>query len=203
MSCELTQEQIDRVVDFHGHWCPGLAIGLRAGEWALREMGRAEDEEIVALVETDMCAVDAIQVLTGCTFGKGNLIHLDHGKTAFTFFRRRDGKSARLVFDGQRLGGGLNEHYLELTRKMLAGEASPEEETEIKAYREDWARRIMAADLEEAFQVKKAGPLPKKARIMASLVCEACGEPTMESRTHRLGGRVLCRPCFQEEERRV
>jgi formylmethanofuran dehydrogenase subunit E len=29
-----------------------------------------------------MCAVDAIRFLTGCTFGKGNLVHLDHGKNA-------------------------------------------------------------------------------------------------------------------------
>jgi len=33
---------------------------------------RAEDEEIVAVVETDACGADAIQVRTGCTFGKGN-----------------------------------------------------------------------------------------------------------------------------------
>ena len=203
MGCELTREQIDKAIDFHGHWCPGLAIGLRAGEWALKEMGRAKDEGIVALVESDMCAVDAIQVLTGCTFGKGNLIHLDHGKAAFGFFRRRDDKAARLVFEGQRLGGGMSQRYLELTEKMAAGEAGPEEEAEIGAFREDRTRRIMEADLAEVFRVKEAGPMPRKARIMASLVCEACGEETMESRTHLLGGRNLCRPCFQKEERRV
>ena len=53
----------------------------------------APDEEIVAVVETEMCAVDAIQALTGCTFGKGNLIHRDWGKNAYTFFRRSDGKA--------------------------------------------------------------------------------------------------------------
>ncbi len=39
-----------------------------------------------------MCGVDAIQVLTGCTYGKGNLIHRDLGKMAFSFYRRTDGK---------------------------------------------------------------------------------------------------------------
>ena len=76
---------VKQATDFHGHWCPGLAIGIRAAEWALKEMGKAPDEEIVAVVETDMCGVDAIQSLTGCTFGKGNLIHKDYGKSAFTF----------------------------------------------------------------------------------------------------------------------
>jgi formylmethanofuran dehydrogenase subunit E len=60
-------------------------------------MGKSADEEIVAVVETDMCAVDAVQYLMCCTLGKGNLIHKDYGKNVFTFYRRRDGKAARLV----------------------------------------------------------------------------------------------------------
>jgi formylmethanofuran dehydrogenase subunit E len=50
----------------------------------------------VAVTETDMCGVDAIQFLTGCTFGKGNLIHRDWGKNACTFFRRSDGRAVRV-----------------------------------------------------------------------------------------------------------
>ena len=76
----ISSELLDKVIDFHGHWCPGLATGIRAAEWAVKELGKAADEEIVAVVETDMCGVDAIQYLTGCTFGKGNLIHQDYGK---------------------------------------------------------------------------------------------------------------------------
>ena len=77
-------ETIDRVIKFHGHSCPGLAIGIRVSELALERLGEPESGELIAVVETDMCGVDAIQFLTGCTFGKGNLIHKDHGKMAFT-----------------------------------------------------------------------------------------------------------------------
>ena len=63
MSCTLSQQDIDRAVSFHGHMCPGLALGLRAAEWALQNMGCANDEDIVTITETDMCAVDAIQAL--------------------------------------------------------------------------------------------------------------------------------------------
>ncbi len=98
MTNNVTAEVIQTVKDFHGHMCPGLAIGIRAAEIALREIGpHAQDEEVVAVVETDMCGVDAIQVLTGCTFGKGNLIHKDYGKRAFNFYRRSDGKGIRIV----------------------------------------------------------------------------------------------------------
>ncbi|MDQ6799068.1 MAG: FmdE family protein, partial [Actinomycetota bacterium] len=70
----IDRETTRRIVDFHGHMCPGLAMGIRAAEVALAEIGpHSVDEEVVAIVETDMCGVDAIQFLTGCTFGKGNL----------------------------------------------------------------------------------------------------------------------------------
>jgi formylmethanofuran dehydrogenase subunit E len=69
----------ERVVDFHGHECIGLASGYRVAEAAMDALGdgRDIDEEMVAVVENDSCAVDAIQVVTGCTLGKGNLIFRD------------------------------------------------------------------------------------------------------------------------------
>ena len=79
--------------------CGGLAIGdvaATAGLAWLREK-RALDEELVAIVETDACCVDAIQVLTGCNFGKGNLVYRDYGKIGFTFFNRRTGQEVRLA----------------------------------------------------------------------------------------------------------
>ena len=198
----LTQEEIQRVVDFHGHWCPGLAIGIRAGELALAEFGRAGDEEVVAVVETDMCGVDAIQVLTGCTFGKGNLLHLDHGKMAFTFYRRRDGKALRFLFDGDRLGAP-SEEMTALQQKRAAAGLTPEDTERLEACRAAWSERIMAAELADAFRIQPvAGPAPQRARLMASLVCEACGEKTMESRTRRFDGRTLCSPCFERLDRR-
>ena len=75
-------EDFRACVRFHGHICPGLAIGYAAVKAGSRVLGlsTAEDEEIVAFVENDSCAVDAVQVLLGCTFGKGNLIFRDWGK---------------------------------------------------------------------------------------------------------------------------
>ena len=61
-------------VRFHGHSCPGLASGYRAATAAMEALGvkRPEDEELVAICETDACGVDAIQVIAGTTAGKGN-----------------------------------------------------------------------------------------------------------------------------------
>ncbi len=84
MSCTYSSEQMKKTIAFHGHSCPGLAIGIRASELAKQRMGGLDSADLLAVVETDMCGVDAIQFLTGCTFGKGNLIHHDVGKMAFT-----------------------------------------------------------------------------------------------------------------------
>ena len=210
MSCSISKELINKTTDFHGHWCPGLAIGIRAAELALREVGKGPDEEIVAVVETDMCAVDAIQYLTGCTFGKGNLIHKDYGKNAFTFYRRRDGKAIRLVTRPSSFGNirssttsGEEGSLLEkLNQKLLAEGLTEKEQKVWEEAREVVSKRIMESSLEELFEVKSSSdPLPKRARILASLICDICKEPAMESRTRQFRGQTLCIPCFESIEK--
>ena len=91
------------LIAFHGHSCPGLAIGYRMSKAALAFLSgsRAKDEEIVAIVENDACGVDALQCLSGCTFGKGNLIFKDYGKQVFTLYNRSSRKGARVVFNSR------------------------------------------------------------------------------------------------------
>ena len=198
----INEQQIEDTAHFHGHWCPGLAIGIRAAEWALKEMGKSPDEEIVAVVETAMCGVDAIQYLTGCTFGKGNLIHKDYGKNAFTFYRRRDGKAMRLVLRPT-IYGDTGPLMRKLHHKMQAQGLSKEEEETWQETRTKISKRIMESDMAEVFDFKAPeGTVPKKARILASLTCESCGEPVMETRTRRFNDQVLCIPCFDALEKR-
>jgi formylmethanofuran dehydrogenase subunit E len=195
-------EHIKKTIAFHGHWCPGLAIGIRAARWAAQEMGTASDEEIVTVVETDMCGVDAIQYLVGCTFGKGNLIHKDYGKNAFTFYRRRDGKAARLVTRPD-LYGEVGPAFRSLVRKMQQEGLTEEEEKTMQDFRERIKRHIMEADFDSLFEIKTpTEPVPQKARILTSLTCAACGEAAMESRVRHFKDQILCLPCFEAAERR-
>ena len=69
------KELMKKATMFHGHICPGIAIGVLVAKYALEHgFEHSPDEELVAVVETDSCSVDALQVLLGTTFGKGNLI---------------------------------------------------------------------------------------------------------------------------------
>jgi formylmethanofuran dehydrogenase subunit E len=195
-------EQVEKTIAFHGHWCPGLAIGIRAALWALEEMGKSADEEIVALVETDMCGVDAIQYLLSCTFGKGNLFHKDYGKNAFTFYRRRDDKSARLVLRPNPYGENMVRLQALMGKSQEAG-LNAEEEKEREEIRDRMAQFIMTVPFEQLFTVGPAPePVPQKARILSSLICADCGEAVMESRARHFKDQILCIPCFEAAERR-
>ncbi|WP_316978493.1 FmdE family protein [Shumkonia mesophila] len=199
----LTDRQIQEAISFHGHSCPGLAYGLRVAEYALREFGHSGDEEIVAITETDMCAVDAIQSLVGCSFGKGNLLYHDTGKVAFTFYRRSDGKSRRVVRKPERTTAAGEENKTLMRKKADQG-LTEAEAKRLAILREMRMKEIMTADFEDLFSVKESAlALPRHARIVDTLVCERCGEPVMETRTRRSGGAVLCIPCFEAEDRRA
>jgi len=197
MGCRIEKNLIDQSIAFHGHRCPGLIIGIRAAELALERLGEARGKDLVAVVETDMCGVDAIQFLTGCTFGKGNLIHKDFGKVAFSFYDRSQDVGFRILLRPD-ISGELGSELRSLMRKAEDGKADGEERVRIQKLREELQERYMTADLEKMFMVTEAPlPAPKPARILQSLRCEACGEMAMESRTRRFGGKTLCLPCFE------
>jgi len=199
----MQEELLNQIQSFHGHLCPGLAMGIQASQIALDKIGKhAADEEVVAIVETDMCAVDAIQFLTGCTFGKGNLIHRDFGKNAFTFVRRSDNKAIRVLTKPEAWGDPNDEHR-QLFAKVRAGSATAEEKSRFQEMHVAKANRILETAPEQLFEVTEMTMQPpKKARIHTSIVCAECGEAAMETRIRKFGGRDLCIPCFEKIEPR-
>ena len=194
----IDESALQRVVDFHGHMCPGLAMGVQAAAIALREIGaHAKDEEVVAVVETDMCGVDAIQFLTGCTFGKGNLIHRDWGKNAFSFYRRSDGRAVRI--SARPDAWQRDPEHAALFAKVRSGQATEGERARFQELHASQSRQVLELDPDELYRVEEiTGPPPRKARIHASVVCAQCGEAAMETRVHRLDGQDLCAPCFEQ-----
>lgn len=192
----IDERTLDAVVQFHGHMCPGLAMGVQAAQIALREIGpHAKDEEVVAVVETDMCGVDAIQFLTGCTFGKGNLVHRDWGKNAYTFHRRSDGRAVRIAARAN--AWQRNPEHQALSAKVRANQASPEERARFRELHQSEAQRVLELDPDQLYQFREvSGPAPQRARIHSTVVCARCGEGAMETRVRRLDGQDLCSPCF-------
>ncbi|MDO4795208.1 MAG: FmdE family protein [Brachymonas sp.] len=187
-----------RCAAFHGHVCPGLAIGYKAAKAAMRflqQQQRAEDEELVAIVETDACSADAVQVLTGCTFGKGNFIYKDHGKMALTLLDRNTGQGVR-VCTKPRLAGAHTRHG-ELLQKMMAGSLNEAERAEFQQLHQQRSDAVLETPDEELFTITATHQaLPPKARMEPSKPCSQCGEPVMGCKLQEVDGRLLCRSCL-------
>ena len=150
----LETELFNKCLDFHGHLCPGLSIGYQAAMAAMDwlETRRAEDEEIVAIVENDACGCDAIQVITGCTFGKGNFVYRDYGKMAFTFFSRQSGKGVRIARKAD-AGDPLSPEHKALLDKVREGSATEDEKKAFHEHHKTASLRILDLPFQELFTI--------------------------------------------------
>lgn len=185
------------LVDFHGHSCPGLALGYRVSLRALEEFGkRSEDEELIAVVENNSCAVDAVQVITGCTFGKGNLIFRDFGKQVYTFIKRPLGKSIRISVDWKK--PDETEDEMDMWKRYMKGDRSAKVMKFVHNRKASKIRHILEADEKDIMTVKKVNEkLPNEAEIYQSINCTKCREKVMEPRVRIKNGKILCIPCFE------
>lgn len=176
MDQEKAQALWQRAIDFHGHTCPGIAIGYRAALYAMELLGLefSDDEQVVCITENDACGVDAIQAILGCSVGKGNLLFHLRGKQAFSFYRRTTGQSVRLVLNPRPRG----------------------------LSREESLRWILEKPSAELFTVKEPTiTLPESARIFDSYVCDCCGEVTGANWIRLSGNKKLCLDCYSTYDR--
>ena len=166
----------EKCVAFHGHSCGGLRIGFNAALYAmdLLDITFADNEQVVCISENDACGVDAIQVMLGCSIGKGNLLFHMTGKQAFSVYDRATGKSVRLVLKPKPLN--------------LTPEAS--------------ARYYEGTSPEDLFDVKPATiALPRGAKIFDSYYCDCCGEKTGSNWIRLAGEKKLCLDCYETYNR--
>ncbi|MFZ5907235.1 MAG: FmdE family protein [Nitrospirota bacterium] len=191
------------VVGFHGHACPGLALGYRVAALALRELGRrSADEELVAIVENDSCAVDAVQVLTGCTFGKGNLIFRDYGKQVYTFIKRPEGEGMRISVDFA--PPDESDEEKNMWEQYARGDRSAKVVKSVHARKTKKMHMILRAKDADLFRISRVKvTLPDEAHIYPSLRCVRCGEKVMETRARVREGKPVCIPCSEGKVQNV
>lgn len=156
---------------FHGHRCPGLAIGVRAACEAGQALGTQmadRHNHIQCLAESTACWLDGIQFVLGSTLGNGALKIEDTGKSAFSFYNPETGESLRLCL-------------LDLPREKP---------------REELIDYILSAPLDSLF---KAGPVrrpfPPRTEKAAEIICPGCGEKFREDKALYRDGLALCPHC--------
>lgn len=171
----------------HGHYCPGLAIGVMAATKAMRLIRETGDgmEDILAITETNNCFSDGIQYVTGCTFGNNALIFKDLGKTAFTL-TKRDGKGIRIssIVDAKEYMYKANPLFSRQYEKVVKGQDhSKEAITKFKQLGRDKAFATLELEFDKLFLIEEVKvEIPKYAPSHESIICKSCGELVMSTR---------------------
>ena len=163
-------EEYQKAGILHGHYCPGLAIGVRAaveGRKALDDgnVGRG----LCVIAERSACWLDGMS-LVDATIGNGKLKVRDTGKAAFSFYNTESGKSIRQV--------------------LKSGPAGLDRERMIQ-----W---LLTAPVEEVFPVTDVKvPFPPYKPGPGDVVCAVCGEKVLETQIHVRNGRFVCCDCLE------
>jgi len=158
----------EKAVAFHGHTCPGLAMGVRAAVEAIKilDVDMSVDNDLYCVVENSACYIDGIQLVAGCTLGKGNLAIRNTGKSAFNFYSQ--GKAVRLIYI----------------------------EPEVKLDRPERIEQILNAPIEQIYSISQPKfPRPEKNKRKPLRVCAVCGESASEDKMLEVDGKYYCADC--------
>ncbi len=187
----------------HGHFCPGLAMGVMMATKAMQVIRGNSDglEDLLAIVETNNCVSDGIQFVTGCSFGNNALIFKDYGKVAFTL-TRRDGKGIRISsrpgakYYMRQAGPLFQESFQKVVGKQ---DHTPEELVKYKKRGIEKAFTTLTLDFDRLFKIEAVDvQIPPYAPSHESIICDKCGEPVMATRILQIKGKQLCFACAEK-----
>ena len=187
----------------HGHFCPGVASGVKASVRAMKELNVSSTgmEEVIAIVETNNCFSDGVQFVTGCSFGNNALIYRDYGKTAFTL-TKRNGEAVRVsVKAASKFLEENSPEAAKLFQKVVVRrEGTEADQRRLKELWQHLSFKMLDILDDKLFNVNRMTiELPAYARIFADVQCSICGESIMEPRARIKDGKPVCIPCSNQE----
>jgi formylmethanofuran dehydrogenase subunit E len=196
------KELFNVAVAFHGHRCPAMPMGLRAGLAAMKALGveRAKDKELVVESETGEghaagCFVDGVMVATGATYGKGNIKKLFYNKMAFTLIDTKTERAVRVSLKPECLEKSLNSPFVQKRKEgVLPQDISP-------AITNPLVERIMGLPETEFLNISEIFPKEVKKGFTSfeAKRCSQCGEATFTNKlTETQDKRLLCVPCTEK-----
>ncbi|KZX10644.1 FmdE family protein [Methanobrevibacter filiformis] len=177
------KEQLDKVKAFHGHLCGGIVIGTKLSMYALRTLGMelgSDSKDLLVFTEIDKCMSDAVQVVTGCTLGKGTLKSMNYGKFATTFYQISTGRGIRVTdVDANKIDGN-----------------------DKKESKEELIERFINTPEDKLFKIQNVEirldkiMVPGKNREKE--FCSVCKEVIKDGKHILRNGEVICKSCGEE-----
>jgi formylmethanofuran dehydrogenase subunit E len=188
---------------FHGHRCPAMPLGLRAGLAAMRALGveRSANKELFLICENGpahatMCFLDGAMVATGCTYGKANVIRKNIAKNTIVLIDMKSNRAVRVKPNPEFQKKGLESEFVKIRKSGVpATKVDPEIVNPM-------IENIMSAGEEDILIVgdvfEKEIILPKG--TFEWFECEECGEIVFENRARISGNRKVCVTCSGWDE---
>lgn len=184
---------------FHGHKCPAMPNGLRVGAAAMNALGvvRTGDSALVAILDLgeDHCATcfaDGVQVITGCTMGKGNIKKTHKGKWAVTLIDKKSNKAVRVTPKAEAMMANKEtEFFKNFREKGVPPTQVPEDVVEPLVKKVMDAPEEMIMDISEVFDYDWNEP----PHSFAGFVCDECGEMVVEQYGRIKGDQHVCIDC--------
>jgi len=200
---------LNRAAEIHGHYCPGLALGVKAAYVACKRLDIVHSdgmEKIMAVIECNNCFVDGIQAISGCTLGNNALIYKDLGKTAVTFYRRGDKTGLRIAANGSSSRRKDDDRQEEEAGKLFDKAVKKREELtheESRRFKELWGEstyRVLEQPEDELFKIERVdAPQIEYAPMFNSVQCAVCGERIMETRIRMKNNEPICIACAGDD----
>ncbi len=197
------EELLEMGFQFHGHKCPAMPTGLRAGLKAMEalEVERSKDKELFCISETGRnhaagCFLDGVMVATGCTYGKGNIIKKYWNKMAFTLIDTMTRRAVRVSLKPGFLAKALSSPFVEMRKRGIPPQDVPFEVLK------PLLTRILSMPEEEFLNVSEVFECEteKKIGCFVAVPCEICGELTFETALRIKEGKRVCIPCSGYDE---
>jgi len=188
----------------HGHRCPAMPLGLRAGAAAMNalEVERSGAGTLEAILELGdghcaHCFADGVQMVTGCTFGKGNIKKLGYGKFGLTLVDRASGRAVRVVPRAEaQLQTKTTPFFTEYRMKGVPPTEVP------AALVQPLIDKVMAAPVEAILKVGEVHhhEVAPRHEDFEGFVCDRCGEMVVARYGRQAGDQHVCIPCLEAIE---
>jgi formylmethanofuran dehydrogenase subunit E len=185
---------------FHGHKCPAMPMGLRAGLAAMTALGveRSQDKELRLISETGEghaagCFLDGLMTATGCTYGKSNIKKLYYNKMAFTLIEAKSGRAVRVSLKPEFFSKALNSPFVQQRKTGVAPQNIPAEVADPLVNNILNMPEGNFLDISTIKQVE----VPQGKGIFEAQPCVKCGELTFINKLQDTAAGQVCIPCSE------
>ena len=202
---KIIEELLNQAFYFHGHKCPAMPLGLRAGLKAMEvlRVERSQDKELYVIAETGKghaagCFLDGIMFATGCTYGKANIEKRYWDKMAFTLIDTKNQRAVRVSLKPKFFSKALQSPFVEMRKQGVPPQDVPWDV--LKPLLEN----VLSMPEEQFLNVNGPFEYPweKNPGCFTAVPCTVCGELTFEKALRVKEGKPVCIPCsgYQEWE---